>query len=282
MEIVGKIEGIAPTERIYSVRFMGDRAYMVTFEIIDPFFVIDLSDPKNPTILGELKIPGFSNYLHPFDENHVIGFGKDAIEVDGRAVEGGMKMSLFDVTDVNNPVEKFVEYIGDRGTHSEILQNHRALLFSKEKDILAFPVTLHTNKTGKEFDNWGWPIYGSLEYQGALVYSLTLDAGFTQRGRITHLNEDEIQKASTYGYDYQKNLERILYIDDTLYTLSHRILKANRISDLKEINAIEISSAKDYNKFEFPTPISFGEVESFVIDPEITTIMVNGILLKED
>jgi inhibitor of cysteine peptidase len=282
MEVVGKIEGIAPTERIYSVRFMGDRAYMVTFEIIDPFFVIDLSDPKNPSILGELKIPGFSNYLHPYDENHVIGFGKDAIEVDGRAVEGGMKISLFDVTDVNNPIEKFVEYIGDRGTHSEILQNHRALLFSKEKDIIAFPVNLHLNKSGKELDEWGWPVYGNLEFQGALVYSLTLDEGFTQRGRITHLNEDEIQKASTYGYDYQKNLERILYIDNTLYTLSNRILKANQISDLKEINAIEISSAKDYNKFEFPTPMPFGEAESLLIDPETTTIFVNRIPLKED
>src|SRR3990170_1762491 len=81
LDVVGKLEKIAPDERIYSTRFIGDRLYMVTFKRMDPFFVIDLSNAEKPEVLGELKIPGFSDYLHPYDENHIIGFGKEAVEV---------------------------------------------------------------------------------------------------------------------------------------------------------------------------------------------------------
>jgi len=75
METIGKLENLAEKERIYSTRFIGDRLYMVTFLRIDPLFVIDLSNPNKPEVLGELKIPGFSDYLHPYDENHIIGIG---------------------------------------------------------------------------------------------------------------------------------------------------------------------------------------------------------------
>ncbi|WP_157048882.1 beta-propeller domain-containing protein [Syntrophomonas palmitatica] len=83
MKLIGKLEGIAPGEQIYSTRFMGKRAYMVTFKKVDPFFVIDMKDPAKPSVLGKLKIPGYSDYLHPYDENHIIGFGKDTIETKG-------------------------------------------------------------------------------------------------------------------------------------------------------------------------------------------------------
>ncbi|MCK5233418.1 MAG: beta-propeller domain-containing protein, partial [Candidatus Aenigmarchaeota archaeon] len=83
LDIVGRLEDLAPGERIYSVRFMGEKAYMVTFRQVDPLYVIDLSNPKNPNVLGFLKIPGVSDYLHPYDENQVIGVGRDATE-DGR------------------------------------------------------------------------------------------------------------------------------------------------------------------------------------------------------
>ena len=80
MNIIGKLENIAPGERIYSARFVGDRAYLVTFKKVDPFFVIDMSSPRTPRVLGALKIPGYSDYLHPVDNNHVLGFGKDTVE----------------------------------------------------------------------------------------------------------------------------------------------------------------------------------------------------------
>ncbi|KUK81107.1 MAG: Secreted protein, partial [Pelotomaculum thermopropionicum] len=81
LNITGRLEDIAPGEKIYSARFMGNRGYLVTFRTVDPFFVIDLKDPRHPAILGALKIPGYSDYLHPYDDNHVLGFGKDTIEV---------------------------------------------------------------------------------------------------------------------------------------------------------------------------------------------------------
>lgn len=104
LHIAGRLENIAPGERIYSARFMGDRAYMVTFRTVDPFFVIDLQNPAEPQVLGQLKIPGYSDYLHPYDENHIIGFGKDTIELKGwngepQAYYQGMKLALFDVTE---------------------------------------------------------------------------------------------------------------------------------------------------------------------------------------
>jgi uncharacterized secreted protein with C-terminal beta-propeller domain len=252
LEQTGKIEGIAPGEKIYSVRFMGTRAYMVTFRTVDPLFVIDLKDPSSPKILGQLKIPGYSDYLHPYDENHIIGFGKDAVEVgaydssdrnasSAMAYYQGMKIALFDVTDVANPVEMFKENIGDRGTDSELLRNHKALLFSKEKGLLAFPVTVAeiknkpANPSPKEIMQ-----YGDFTFQGAYVYHLDLNEGFKLRGKITHLTNDDLVKSGNVWYGGDRSIERILYIGDNLYTASKEMLKANDLNTLQELKAIQL------------------------------------------
>lgn len=240
LSIIGRLEDIAPGERIYSTRFMGDRGYMVTYRQVDPLFVIDLN-PENPKVLGALKIPGYSDYLHPYDENHIIGFGKDTEETkDGGALMQGMKIAVFDVSDVNNPREKFKETIGDRGTDSELLRNHKALLFSKEKNLLAFPITVVNTKAR----NLGELISGDESYQtvwqGAYVYSLDMENGFKLKGKITHIPEEEFKKSGYYWYGSEKNIERLLYIDDMLYTLSKAMIKAHTLSDLKEIKTLEI------------------------------------------
>ncbi|NLY43188.1 MAG: copper amine oxidase [Clostridiaceae bacterium] len=252
LNIVGKLEDIAPGEKIYSVRFMGDRAYMVTFKQVDPLFVIDLKDVENPKILGALKIPGYSDYLHPYDENHIIGFGKDTVEVSHKDFQGnvigstayykGIKMAVFDVSDVNNPIEKFKEIIGDRGTDSELLSNHKALLFSKEKGLLSFPVTVMEVQDDEyaAMEETGIPMYVQFSFQGAYVYHIDMEKGFTLRKRITHLSEDDYAKAGLYWYDNDKNIERILYIEDTLYTLSKKYIKAHDLNSLSEINTIEL------------------------------------------
>lgn len=249
LNLSGKVENIAPGERIYSVRFMGNRGYMVTFRTVDPLFVIDLQDPRAPKILGELKIPGFSNYLHPYDENHLIGFGKDALEVtitdwQGKpmptAFEMGMKISLFDVSDVENPVEKFTETIGDRGTHSELLYNHKALLFSKDKKLLAFPISVMEVK-GSKLDSHGHPKYGNFAFQGAFIYELDLEEGFKLQGTISHLNEKEIEQAQNYWYDFDQHINRILYIGDTFYTSSSGMLKASDMKTLRELNRLKLT-----------------------------------------
>lgn len=251
MNVVGKIEDLAPGERIYSVRYTGNRAYMVTFKNVDPLFVIDLKDPQAPKVLGQLKIPGYSDYLHPYDENHIIGFGKDAVEVankNGSGLDGGptayyqgMKLALFDVSDVAHPKELFKESIGDRGTYSELLNNHKALLFSKEKNLLAFPVTVMEVKdkssAGTSVDATK---YGEFTFQGAYVYGLDLQKGFQLRGRITHLSGEDLQKAGQQWYSSDRNVERLLYIGDTLYTASPDMLKANDLSTLTEIGSLKL------------------------------------------
>ncbi len=247
LNITGKIEGIAPGEMIYSVRFAGNRAYLVTFKNVDPFFVLDLHDPENPATLGALKIPGYSDYLHPYDENHIIGFGKDTVETgpkgwggDGMAFYLGMKMALFDVSDVSHPVEMFREIIGDRGTDSELLHNHKALLFSKDNNLLAFPVQVMEVRDNADGYGGPWPEYGSFSFQGAYVYNLDLANGFGLKGKITHLSGEDYLKAGNYWYDSEKNIQRILYIKDTLYTLSQNMFKANKMSDLTELNKLDI------------------------------------------
>jgi len=234
LSVTGRLDDIAPGEKIYSVRFMGDRAYMVTFRTVDPLFVIDLKDPAKPAVLGALKIPGYSDYLHPYDENHIIGFGKDTVEMKGQAYYLGMKVALFDVSDVSNPVQKFSEIIGDRGTESELLSNHKALLFSKEKNLLAFPVTLMEVRDSDEKAKLNSLQYGVFTFQGALVYRLDLENGFQLKGRITHLSDEDYKKAGDYWYDSDKNVQKIIYIGDNLFTISNRMIKANAINDLKE------------------------------------------------
>jgi len=250
LDICGSLEDVAPGERIYSVRFMGDRAYMVTFKKVDPLFVIDLKDANNPTILGALKIPGYSDYLHPYDENHIIGFGKDTIELSKTGSGGnsnsttayyqGMKIALFDVSDVNNPKEKFKEMIGDRGTDSELLRDHKALLFSREKELMAFPVTLMEIKDGGNIKAGNMPAYGSFTFQGAYVYNIDIEEGFKLKARISHISEDEYSKSGDRWYDSNKNVERIIYIGDDIYTISKGMIKANSIKDMKEKGSLLI------------------------------------------
>lgn len=240
LSITGRVEDMAPGEKIYSVRFMGNRAYVVTFKKVDPLFVIDLKNPAKPAVLGALKIPGYSDYLHPYDENHIIGFGKDAVEVKGQAYYLGMKIALFDVTDVSRPVQKFSQVIGDRGTDSPLLRDHKALLFSKEKNLLAFPVTVMEVKDGARTMEGEIPQYGEFTFQGAYVYNLDLTDGFKLKGKITHLSGSDYLKAGSDWYDSDKNIHRLLYIDDTLYTLSNSMLKANGLQDLKDKGGITI------------------------------------------
>lgn len=246
----GKIEGIAPGEEIYSVRFVGDKAYMVTFKKTDPFFVIDLSDVTNPKILGKLKIPGFSDYMEPYDATHIIGFGKDAVDAQEELVSQrgldfawyqGLKIAMFDVTDVSNPVEMFQTAIGDRGTNSPVLYDHKALLFDKAKGLLALPVTVaEIPKALKDDPKTPPETYGDIVFQGAYVYNLSLDKGFELKGKITHYSPTEVQDKSGYYWYGESDIQRILYIGENLYTVSQAIVKANLLKDLSEVKSVTL------------------------------------------
>ena len=244
LELVSKIEDIATGEQIYSARFMGEKAYLVTFKNTDPFFTLDLSDPYNPKILGSLKIPGYSNYLHPFDENHIIGIGKDTVESNSPdfAWYQGLKIALFNVSDFENPKELDKVIIGDRGTDSPALYNHKAFLFDLERELLVIPVSLYeiSNEIKDKYDEEEGSKYGEFTYQGAYVYQLNLD-GFDYKGRITHMDDSDMKQKDWYWWwSSSSYIYRSLYIDDILYTISDKMIKMNNLDDLNEINGVEL------------------------------------------
>ena len=227
---VGVIEGLAAGERIYSTRFIGDRAYMVTFEQIDPLFVFDLSNPSQPKVLGELKIPGFSNYLHPYDENHLIGFGQDA-SMDGQIQ--GFKLSLFNVENPTDPKEVHTFKIGDRGTYSELEYNHKALLFSKDKNIIAFPISIYENKQ-PGIDTWG-----DLTFMGAVNLGLDLQNGFSLKAKYTHLAEG-IDSEFPWNYDYNSVINRLIYVDDNIFTISNAEIQSHNLDNNDIIDSVQL------------------------------------------
>jgi len=242
LDVVGELEDLAPGEQIYSARFMGDRLYLVTFRNIDPLFVIDLTEPTAPTVLGQLKVTGYSGYLHPYDENHIIGIGKET-EYEAKADFSwyqGVKISLFDVSDVSNPVELAKYEIGDRGTDSPVLYDHKALLFDKEKNLLVIPVReakIDPSQYDGEIADWA---YGEFVWQGAYVFDISLD-GIELSGGITHMedNADLLKRGYYFGSYY--TVQRTLYIDNVLYTISSMKVKMNNLETLAEINEVDIS-----------------------------------------
>ncbi len=252
MNVVGALEDLAPGERIYSARFMGERGYLVTFKKVDPLFVLDLSDHENPKVLGKLKIPGYSDYLHPIDESHILGLGKETIE----ALKGnfawyqGIKMAIFDVSDPENPVEMDKIVIGDRGTDSYALHDHKAFLFDREKELLVIPVTLAEipeEQKKEDLEERLRPSYGEYVFQGAFVFNVSLEDGISEKGRITHVTaEDELKRGYMYSGDY--SVKRSFYIDGVLYTFSDRTLKANDLDSLEEISTVDFGKP-EYNGY---------------------------------
>lgn len=215
LEEVGKIVGFAQEEKIYSVRYVGDKAYVVTFKQTDPLFVIDLSDPENPQILGELKLPGYSTYLHPYDETHLIGFGYETKENGTRVTTDGLKMVMFDISDFTNPQVLFKINVGDsKYTYSELLYNHKAMLFSREKNIIAFPL---------------YSSAGSKTNSRAAIYEIDLEKGFSLKGEIGNITNE-----------YLKQVERIVFVNDYYYTLSKKIVKAANMDTLEVVKEIEL------------------------------------------
>jgi len=240
--VVGSLEGLAPGEEIYSARFMGRRCYLVTFKKVDPLFVIDLADPEDPTVLGKLKIPGYSDYLHPYDENTLIGVGKETEE----AEEGdfawyqGVKISLFDVSDVSDPKELAKFEIGDRGTDSPALYDHKAFLFSRDRNLLVIPVLEAKIDAGDYSSEVPTNAYGEYVYQGAYVFHVSREQGIDLRGRVTHIDDPQAFLKSGYWFESELSVERSLYIDDVLYTISGGMIKMNDLTDLSEVGRVEL------------------------------------------
>jgi uncharacterized secreted protein with C-terminal beta-propeller domain len=232
LHVVGRLEGLSPGEAFYAARFMGDRAYLVTFQRMDPLFVIGLQDPYHPRVLGQLNITGVSDYLQPYDENHLIGFGKSSTNVtwENAALFQGLKLSLFDVTDPSHPVDTSNYMVGDRGSDSPALTDHKSVLFDHSLNLLVIPV-----EVAKAQQNTTYPwAYNSLVWQGAYVFSVTLESGIVFRGGITHLSNGETPSWSNTN----RFITRSLYIGSVLYTISPSMVKMNSLADLSELGTV--------------------------------------------
>ena len=244
MQTVGELENLAQGERIYSTRFMGNRCYIVTFKQVDPLFAIDLSVPEKPFVAGELKIPGYSEYLHPYDENHLIGFGHDATTYNyghgDVSIPLGLKMALFDVSDMNSPQELYSVKIGDKGTNTPLTYDAKSLYWDAEKKLFGFPVNLHELPKGSDSANPS--NYGVSVWQGAYIYEVKPETGFNLKAKLSQIPSDAVLIKTDYGYSYwgadTTNLfvDRILRIENNLYTLSNNQLN---IYDLENFNKIQ-------------------------------------------
>jgi len=228
MKEIGLLEEIAEDERIYSTRFLGDKLFMVTFRQTDPFFVIDLSNPEKPEIFGELKLPGFSNYLHPISENLILGVGKETTETKWGFTTNGVKIALFDVSDYANPKLVDKREYGGSGSTSEILNDHKAFLYAPTKDnMIVIPV-----KEVEEKNDY----YGTRRvWSGAYILSVD-ETGFEDIGEVEHSSV-----STRYYWQDSANVKRSIYMDDYLFTVSNTYFKINDLNNLKELNSIKLS-----------------------------------------
>ena len=214
LKVKGKIEGLAKGEQIKSARFMGDMAYFVTFRQTDPLFSVDVSNPESPKVLGYLKIPGFSEYLHPFGNGLLFGLGQDADEKEGGT--RGLKLSMFDIS---NPydVKEIAKtiYSEDKYSSSDAEYDRRAITIDAGKNLVGFEVSFYDESKGKSFEKY-------------VVYGFDREKGFYQKFGVNNIEGENFYSSDCRG----------LYIGDYFYIVP---ANANKVYsfDLKNGQAVE-------------------------------------------
>ncbi|MEO1526987.1 MAG: beta-propeller domain-containing protein [Planctomycetota bacterium] len=205
LNIVGSVEQLAPWEDIYSVRFEGDRGFVVTFRQVDPLFVLDLSDPESPRLLGELKITGYSNYLHVVDENHLLGIGREA---DQFGIFEEMQVTLFDISDPENPNLKHqYSFEGGRNVWSPLMDDawnlgsHQAVSYFASHQTLVLP--FYEGNHG-----WSWVRGGETAEVSMRVLDIDIEDGISAFGTVD------------FDEAFDPHLARSLRIGDSLVSLS--------------------------------------------------------------
>lgn len=229
LEVVGLLDGLAPNEDIRAVRFNGDLAFIVTFKKTDPLFVIDLSDPTAPVVKGELKIPGFSTYLHFLDKTHLLTIGFDADDQGSFAWFQGVMLQVFDVTDIAKPSLLHKEVIGTRGTASEAAMDHLAFNYFAPKKWLAVPMVVCEGGSG---GNFGY----TMTFNGLMVYEVTIEEGFRYLGGIPHdvaVNPDYYGGCGTWWSQSSSTVKRSVFLDDYALSVALDALKFSRVEDLE-------------------------------------------------
>lgn len=225
LDVIGATDRLAPGERIYAVRFAGERGYVVTFRQVDPLFVLDLSDPTDPLVRGELKVPGYSQYLHVLNDTQVVGVGRDADPDTG--LYQGMTVSVFDVADADNPAlqDRYL-FDGGRSTFSPFagsspfdLHDHHAISFFGSEGILALPYYSNVyGGTQIDDEDPNAPIFSTREQSAVATFRINADSN--AENVIVPL--DDIQ--------FDSRADRAMRVGDYLYSLSQSQLKVTHLT----------------------------------------------------
>ncbi|GEN10737.1 Beta propeller domain-containing protein [Myxococcus fulvus] len=236
LEELGRSEDLAPTERIFSARFVGKKGYIVTFRQTDPLFTFDLSDPAHPRKVGELKIPGFSTYIHPLGDTHLLTFGEDRDE-DGSWRNRALKLSLFDVSDLANPREAFTHRMGTTGSNSEALHDHKAFNYFAAKGLVAVP-----------FVDWD---YSRADYWSGFtselrVFRVDTATGFTPVGAVSARDMFQRFEHPHWSWYWAPEVRRSVMADDFVYAITDAGIR------VANVGALQTPLATTY--FDAPVP----------------------------
>ena len=207
LNVTGELTGISPGEGIYSARFVNDTLYLVTFRQVDPLFVIDLSNPASPSMLGQLNVSGFSSYLQPLDSGHLVGIGMQ---------NGSLKLSLFDVTQPSSPREVSTVVIPG-WSDSQAMWDPKAVLFDAQTETLAIPMT-----------------------------SYNTDGNFDSFIMVFDVNATRIAVRGTVPAGQMEYLMRAQFIGDFLYSISDTTIRVNLMSDLSPVNEFIYQESAQY------------------------------------
>ena len=229
--VSGLIDHIAPSEDIRSARFDGDQGYIVTFKKTDPLFVLDLKDPQYPKIAGELKIPGFSTYIHLMEEGYLLSIGYDADDQGSFAWFQGIMLQIFDVHDMADPKLVHKEVIGTRGSTSEAATNHLAFNYFRDKHMLAIPMTICLGGTGGQHGD-------QMAFSGLLVYKVTTQDGFKKLGGVPHAAPEaapDYYNSACGNWWTQSNsvVQRSVFMEDWVYSVAYDLIQVASVADLE-------------------------------------------------
>ena len=223
----GSVEGLGKGERIFAVRFMGDAGYVVTFRQTDPLYTLDLSDPSAPRVRGELKIPGYSAYLHPVGDGLLLGVGQDADEETGQVQ--GLQLSLFDVSDLAKPARLQQLKLGDRFSSSAVEWNHHAFLWWPATKLAMLPVDTET-------------------FTGAGGFAVDRAGGIAELGRIAH--------PPAFAGGWAPSIERASVIRNRLFTVSGGGVKMSALDTLADAGwAAFPDPPQVYPPYDGPVPM---------------------------
>ena len=264
LETVGALEGLAPGEDIYSARFMGDKGYVVTFETVDPLFTIDLSEPTNPTLVGELKIPGFSTYIHPMGDDHLLTIGQHTVENEwgGFWVEG-IQLTIFDVSDFANPKQAH-KIVLDNAAWSSAVYDSKAFTFHSDTGLLAIPLSAWGD-LGMDFpgmnegsapdaeilelcasecegneecmEECSWLLEEEFYYEeqqtvGLAVFSVDADKGIHEHGFLDH------SEFITNNGAYWEEVRRSMVMGDHIYSIGFQGMKVATADAVEEVTSL--------------------------------------------